>query len=119
MILRSRAKYGLCANVPARVPGAAPGTGPAVLAAKLLGRVRAELSVVGEPGERAQPDLQRFHPDPAPGRRSRWARSRWARIGLTLARHQHVSRPRMTGPSCPPLTWANRITVVDSIVLHT
>ena len=33
---------------------AAPGTGPAVVAAELLGRVRAELPVIGELGEREQ-----------------------------------------------------------------
>jgi hypothetical protein len=37
-----------------RLPAAAPGAGPAVLAAELLGRVRAELPVVGELGERDQ-----------------------------------------------------------------
>jgi hypothetical protein len=41
-------------RLPARVPAAAPGAGPAVLAAELLGRVRAELPVVGELGERDQ-----------------------------------------------------------------
>ena len=38
----------------ARVSPAAPGAGPAVLVAKLLGRVRAELPAVGELGEREQ-----------------------------------------------------------------
>src|SRR5438552_17315225 len=38
----------------AHVPAASPGAGPAVLAAELLGRVRAELPVVGELGEREQ-----------------------------------------------------------------
>ena len=39
---------------PRRVSAAAPGAGPAVLAAELLGRVRAELPAVGELGEREQ-----------------------------------------------------------------
>jgi len=37
-----------------RLPAAAPGAGPAVLAAELMGRVRAELPAVGELGEREQ-----------------------------------------------------------------
>jgi integrase/recombinase XerD len=40
--------------LPARVLPAAPGAGPAVLAGELLGRVRAELPVVGGLGEREQ-----------------------------------------------------------------
>ena len=40
--------------MPAPVSPAAPGAGPAVLAAELLGRVRAELPVIGELGEREQ-----------------------------------------------------------------
>ena len=41
-------------RLPAPVSPAAPGAGPAVLAAELLGRVRAELPVVGGLGEREQ-----------------------------------------------------------------
>ena len=41
------------ARLPAPVSPAAPGTGPAVLAGELLARVRAELPVVGELGERS------------------------------------------------------------------
>ena len=41
-------------RLPARVLPTAPGAGPAMLAAELLGRVRAELPVVGELGEREQ-----------------------------------------------------------------
>ena len=37
-----------------RLPAAASGAGPAALAAELLGRVRAELPVIGELGEREQ-----------------------------------------------------------------
>ena len=40
--------------LPARVLRAAPGIGPAAVAAELLGRVRAELPVIGELGERDQ-----------------------------------------------------------------
>jgi hypothetical protein len=40
--------------LPARVLPAPPGAGPALLAAELLGRVRAELPVIGELGERDQ-----------------------------------------------------------------
>jgi hypothetical protein len=39
-------------RLPAVVSPAAPGAGPAVLAAELLGRVRAELPAVGGLGER-------------------------------------------------------------------
>ena len=49
-----RAMPGDLERLPARVSPAAPGAGPAVLAAELLGRVRAELPVVGELGEREQ-----------------------------------------------------------------
>jgi len=41
-------------RLPARVPAAAPGAGPAMLAAELLGRVRAELPAISELGEREQ-----------------------------------------------------------------
>ena len=41
-------------RLPARVPAAAPDAGRAMLAAELLGRVRAELPAVGELGEREQ-----------------------------------------------------------------
>src|SRR5690348_18487239 len=41
-------------RLPAHVPAAAPDAGPAALAAELLGRVRAELPMVGELGEREQ-----------------------------------------------------------------
>jgi hypothetical protein len=40
--------------LPARVLPAPPGAGPALLAGELLGRVRAELPMVGELGEREQ-----------------------------------------------------------------
>ena len=40
--------------LPGRVLSAVPGVGPAALAAELLGRVRAELPVTGELGEREQ-----------------------------------------------------------------
>src|SRR5438105_2169747 len=40
--------------LPARISAAAPHTGPAALAAELLGRVRVELPVIGELGERDQ-----------------------------------------------------------------
>ncbi len=49
-----RAMPGDLEPLPARVSAAAPGAGPAVLAAELLGRVRAELPVIGEMGEREQ-----------------------------------------------------------------
>jgi hypothetical protein len=41
-------------RLPARGSVAAPGAGPAVLAAELLARVRVELPVIGELGEREQ-----------------------------------------------------------------
>jgi site-specific recombinase XerD len=41
-------------RLPARVPAAAPDAGRAMLAGELLGRVRAELPVIGELGEREQ-----------------------------------------------------------------
>src|SRR5690348_1258209 len=49
-----RAMPGDLGPLPARVSPAAPGTGPAMLAGELLGRVRAELPVIGELGEREQ-----------------------------------------------------------------
>ena len=49
-----RAMPGDLEPLPARFSAAAPGAGPAALAAELLGRVRAELAVVGELGEREQ-----------------------------------------------------------------
>ena len=41
-------------RLPASVSAARPGAGPAAVAAELLGRVRAELPVVGGWGEREQ-----------------------------------------------------------------
>ena len=49
-----RAMPGDLERLPAPVSPAAPGAGPAALAAELLGRVRAELPVVGGLGEREQ-----------------------------------------------------------------
>ena len=49
-----RAMPGNPGRLPAPVSAAAPGAGPAVVAAELLGRVRAELPTVGELGEREQ-----------------------------------------------------------------
>jgi hypothetical protein len=41
-------------RLPVPVSLAVPGAGPAALAGELLGRVRAELPVIGELGEREQ-----------------------------------------------------------------
>jgi hypothetical protein len=49
-----RAMPGDLEPLPARGSATVPGAGPALLAAELLGRVRAELPVVGELGEREQ-----------------------------------------------------------------
>jgi hypothetical protein len=49
-----RAMPGDLERLPARVSPAAPGAGPAALAGELLGRVRAELPVVGKLGVREQ-----------------------------------------------------------------
>jgi hypothetical protein len=49
-----RAMPGDLERLPAPVSPAAPGAGPAAVAAELLSRVRAELPVVGELGEREQ-----------------------------------------------------------------
>jgi Phage integrase, N-terminal SAM-like domain len=49
-----RAMPGDLEQLPVPVPAAAPGAGPAGVAGELLGRVRAELPVVGEQGEREQ-----------------------------------------------------------------
>jgi hypothetical protein len=49
-----RAMPGDLERLPAPLPPAAPGAGPAAVAAELLGRVLAELPVVGELGEREQ-----------------------------------------------------------------
>jgi hypothetical protein len=49
-----RAMPGDLERLPAPVCAAAPGAGPAAVAGELLGRVRAELPVVGELGEREQ-----------------------------------------------------------------
>ncbi len=49
-----RAMPGDLERMPALVSAATPGAGPAVLAAELLGRVRAELPLVGELGEQEQ-----------------------------------------------------------------
>ena len=49
-----RAMTGDLERLPAPASPAAPGAGPAMLAAELLGRVRAELPAVGELGEREQ-----------------------------------------------------------------
>ena len=52
--LLSRVMSGDLEPLPGRVLSAVPGVGPAALAAELLGRVRAELPVTGELGEREQ-----------------------------------------------------------------
>jgi hypothetical protein len=49
-----RAMSGDLERLPAPVFAAGPGAGPAVVAGELLSRVRAELPVVGELGEREQ-----------------------------------------------------------------
>ena len=49
-----RAIPGDLERLPVPVSPAAPGAGPAAVAGELLGRMRAELPVVGELGEREQ-----------------------------------------------------------------
>jgi hypothetical protein len=50
----TRAMPGDLEPLPALVYAAAPGAGPAAVAGELLGRIRAELPVVGELGNRDQ-----------------------------------------------------------------
>jgi len=65
--------------LPSRVLSATPGVSPAMFAAELLGRVRAELPVVGEMGEREQVLVSAW----LTGRRS--ARTRRAYAGDVVA----------------------------------